>query len=204
MDLDEGQHDAPPPSSPSPPPPSPSPSPLDTDLATRTATLLNRLSVLSSTPATSPTTLINSEHHATEQWIPLIPLADLSLLLSVIPTAQLPSNLPFAVAPASATPATRAHLLDTLARLALEPSLTVEVVSAFRPVAVALVGRWIELLGLSDEGRWRQGDAGVEQAAGERDAVEKVWRAVVRVLPIMNEEAMPYVLLSFANRGRIH
>ncbi|BGP16616.1 hypothetical protein JCM10213_000468 [Rhodosporidiobolus nylandii] len=193
VDLPEGDpqvHSAPP-SLRAPTPPAP----LDINLATRTARLLERLSVLRTTTTPDRTSVIRKEAHSTQHWTPLIPLPDLVLLLSVIPSAQLPQNLPFAVSTAPATPATRAQLLDTLARLALEPSLTVEVLSTFRPVAVTLLGRWIELLGLDDEGSWRAGEPGIEQAQGEKDAVEKVWRAVVRVLPIMGEEAMPYLRL---------
>ncbi|GAA5967871.1 hypothetical protein JCM11641_005792 [Rhodosporidiobolus odoratus] len=169
-------------------------SPLDSNLATRTARLLQQLAVLPATPQTQ-TSLICKVAYLTRHWIPLIPLPDLVLLLSVLPSNQLPDNLPFAVPTSQLTLATRKQLLDTLARLALEPSLTIPVLSTFRPVAAALVGRWVELLGLSDEGTWRAGEPGVEQALGEKDAVEKVWTALVRSLPLLGNIAMPYFRL---------
>ncbi|GAA6044164.1 hypothetical protein JCM8097_003730 [Rhodosporidiobolus ruineniae] len=197
MDVDPvpGRADSPP--APSSPPPLPTPSsPLECDLSQRVAKLLEHLAVLTTDTTTStPPSLIRPEAHSSQQWLPLIALPDLVVLLSALPQAQLPQNLPFAVTPAAATPAARSQLLDTLARLALEPALTVEVISTFRPLAVALVGRWVELLGLSDEGQWREGEPGVEQAQGEKDAVDKVWRAIVRVLPLLGDEVMPYLRL---------
>ncbi|GAA5872063.1 hypothetical protein JCM8547_003087 [Rhodosporidiobolus lusitaniae] len=197
MDLDGGTERQDSPAAPSPPRAPTLISPLELDLAHRTSKLLERLGVLSTTTSTSeqPATVINPLAHSTQHWIPLVPLADLTLLLSAIPPSQLPSNLPFVVQSAAPSPATRLQILDTLARLALEPSLTVEVISLFRPLAAALVGRWVDLLGFSDEGRWREGEVGVEQAPGEKDAVEKVWRAIVRVLPLLGDEVMPYFRL---------
>lgn len=196
MDLDpiHPQEGTPPP----PPPASLPASSLECDLSHRTAKLLERIAVLpTDTTTANPTaTVIRPDAHSSEHWVPLIPLPDLVVLLSSIPQAQLPANLPFSVNTATPTPAVRSQLLDTLARLALESALTVEVISLFRPLAVALVGRWVDLLGLSEDGTWREGEPGVEMAQGEKDAVDRVWRAVVRVLPLLGDEAMPYVLLS--------
>lgn len=41
------------------------------------------------------------------------------------------------------------------------------------------------MLGLDEEGEWRK--EGTEEAHGEREAVEKVFRALVRVLPVFEE-----------------
>ncbi|BGP25033.1 midasin [Rhodotorula toruloides] len=133
-------------------------------------------------------------------WKPLISTADLSLLLSVTATVAMPDDslsVPGDVDPASATAVTRTHLLDALARLALNPSLTIEVLTHFRPIAAAIVGKWFELLGLDDEGEWRNGEAGVEMAQGELDAVDKVWKALVRAFPLMGQEAFPFLRLLF-------
>ncbi|GAA6035232.1 hypothetical protein NBRC10512_006266 [Rhodotorula toruloides] len=134
------------------------------------------------------------------EWTPLIPAADLSLLLGVTATVTSPDDslsVPGYVAPAAATAETRTQLLDILARLALNPALTVEVLTHFRPVAAAIVGRWFELLGLDDEGKWRSGEAGVEMAQGEMDAVDKVWKALVRAFPLLGQEAFPFLRLLF-------
>lgn len=128
------------------------------------------------------------------EWTPLIPAADLSLLLGVTATVTSPDdslNVPGHVEPAAATAETRTQLLDTLARLALNPALTVEILTHVRPVAAAIVGRWFELLGLDDEGKWRKGEDGVEMAQGEMDAVDKVWKALVRAFPLLGQEAFP-------------
>ncbi|GAA5999947.1 hypothetical protein JCM10207_005984 [Rhodosporidiobolus poonsookiae] len=171
----------------------PASSPLDCNLEHRTRTLLERIAVITNTQHTTalPASAIRADAHSTQHWLPLIPLADLALLLSVVPSPHRPVDLPFSIT----TQATRTQFLDTLARLALEPSLTVEILTLFRPVAVALISRWVELLGLSDEGKWRDGEAGVEQAQGEKDAVCKVWTALIRVMPLMGDEATPYLRL---------
>ncbi|GAA5820590.1 hypothetical protein JCM11251_003065 [Rhodosporidiobolus azoricus] len=182
-----------------PPHRAPTTSALEINLSARVVKLLERLGVItsSSTPTEdSPATKsVITDAYSTTQWTPLIPLSDLVLLLSCIPAARLPAELPFAIESASPTPATRSALLDTLARLALEPALMIEIITLFRPVAVVLVGRWVELLGLSEEGKWREGEPGVEKAPGEKDAVEKVWIALVRALPLMHDEVMPYLRL---------
>ncbi|BGP32484.1 AAA ATPase midasin [Rhodotorula toruloides] len=134
------------------------------------------------------------------EWTPLIPDADLSLLLGVTATVSSLSDslsVPGHVEPAAATAETRTQLLDTLARLALNPALTVEILTHFRPVAAAVVGRWFELLGLDDEGKWRKGEYGVEMAHGEMDAVDKVWKALVRAFPLMGQEAFPFLRFLF-------
>ncbi|GAA6026009.1 hypothetical protein JCM8202_000005 [Rhodotorula sphaerocarpa] len=128
-------------------------------------------------------------------WRPLVPIADLSSLIAAIDPALRPADMPFHVEADPDAPETRARLLDSVARLALDPALTAEVILAFHPIALALIGRWCVALGLSDEGRWRDGEAGVEMAAGERDAVVKVYRAIVRSLPIIGEQVMPHLRL---------
>lgn len=158
---------------------------LDFDLSRGVVILLKRTGLLS-----GPTTSSSGLSHANSQtgWLPLLPLADAHFLLSCVPAALLTEDLPISsVAPAAASSATRARLLDTLARLALEQSLTIEVMFAFRAVASVLWGRWLEMLGFDAiEGAWREGD----EREGERAAVEKVIAAFVRLLPVF-ENAFP-------------
>lgn len=162
------------------------------DLQAGARTLLERLRVLEPTQNVQYSHLIKADAPPVQlAWRPLVPLADLSSLVAVIAPEQRPAELPFHVEANPEAPETRARLLEAVARLALDPALTIEVLVAFRPVATALVGRWIEALGLSDEGKWRDGEFGVEMAAGERVAVTKVYRAVVRALPLLGEQVMP-------------
>lgn len=176
--------------------PIPPASALDFSLSTGVVVLLKRTGLLSSAPtstasaSTSTSTSTSVLSHANSQtgWLPLLPLADAHLLLSCVPSSLLTANLPItSIAPAPATSATRVRLLDTLARLALEPSLTMEVMFAFRAVASVLWGRWLEMLGFdAGEGAWREGG----EREGERGAVEKVLAAFVRLLPVF-ENAFP-------------
>ncbi|POY75159.1 hypothetical protein BMF94_1791 [Rhodotorula taiwanensis] len=166
------------------------------DLQAGARTLLERLRVLEPTQNVQYSHLIKADAPPVQlAWRPLVPLADLSSLVAVIAPEQRPAELPFHVEANPEAPETRARLLEAVARLALDPALTIEVLVAFRPVATALVGRWIEALGLSDEGKWRDGESGVEMAAGERVTVTKVYRAVVRALPLLGEQVMPYLRL---------
>jgi len=126
------------------------------------------------------TSALNPSTHSQTGWLPLIPTADAAFLLSTVPPSLRPDSLPFAVPTAPATSATRRQLIDTLARLALEPSLTMEVTMRFRPLSPVLWGKWLEMLGLDAEGAWRDGD----ERDGERAAVEKVFTAMVRVLGV--------------------
>ncbi|GJN90851.1 hypothetical protein Rhopal_003865-T1 [Rhodotorula paludigena] len=181
------------------PPPQQAPaaasSPLECNLAARTLALVQRLGLVQSEHTHAHSVIRPDAPASAEVFAPLVPLADLSLLLSVIPQHLVPATLPFQVAPALSGASSRTRLVDTLARLALEPALTVEILSHFRPIAPALVGRWFDLLGLADDGSWRQGEAGVESAPGERDAIDKVFRAVVRALPLLGDAIMPYLRL---------
>ncbi len=126
------------------------------------------------------TSVLNPNTHSQTGWLPLLPTADASFLLSTIPPSLRPGSVPFAVPTAPATSPTRRQLIDTLARLALEPSLTMEIMMRFRPLSPVLWGRWLEMLGLDSEGAWREGD----EREGERAAVEKVLGAMVRVLGV--------------------
>ncbi|BGP48616.1 AAA ATPase midasin [Rhodotorula kratochvilovae] len=166
---------------------------LECNLASRALALLHRLGVTQGLTPSTTSTIKPDAPAATLAWTPLVPLADLSLLLALVPAEHRPAQLQ--VAPLEPTSESRTRTLDTLARLALEPALTVDVLAHFRPLAVALVGRWFDLLGLADDGRWRDGQPGQEAARGERDAVEKVWTAVVRALPLLGDEVMPYLRL---------
>lgn len=152
---------------------------------------LQRLRVLEPTQTLPTTTLKPDAPPIQLGWKPLVPIDDLSSLIAVIDSQHRPEDLPVLINESLTVERTRRNLLEALARLALDPALTAEVIIAFRPVAVTLVGRWIEALGLGEEGQWRQGQPGVEMAAGERDAVNKVWRAIVRALPILGDQVMP-------------
>lgn len=173
---------------------------LECNLAHLTQALLHRLGLTSNTSTPSNPSAIKPDAPATQlAWTPLVPLADLSSLLSLVPADQRPEQLQQGIAPAQPTSEARIGTLDTLARLALEPALTVDVLGVFRPLAVSLVGRWFDLLGLTDDGRWRDGQPGQEAAPGERDAVDKVWTALVRALPLLGNEVMPCVLPAFVS-----
>ncbi|KPV75029.1 uncharacterized protein RHOBADRAFT_53933 [Rhodotorula graminis WP1] len=183
------------------PPPAAHDSALECNLAHRTRAFLHRLGVATTAPAPAPATLIKHDAPATHlAWTPLVPLSDLSSLAALIThDARAAAPLLEHLAIAHPTPGheseARTRTLDTLARLALEPALTVEVLAHYRPLAVVLVGRWFDLLGLTDTGSWRDGEPGHEAAPGERDAVDKVWSALVRALPLLGDDAMPYLRL---------
>lgn len=156
---------------------------LNFPLSTATYLFLQRLGVLPTTSTTLHTAYhskhLKHEAYTTITSIPLIATADIILLLSVLPTTLLPSDLPYAIPATQSTATTRTNLLNTLARLALEPSLTMEIMRRYKPLNAHLWGRMLEMLGLNDEGEWREGETA---AAGEREAVERVYRAMVRVL----------------------
>jgi midasin len=46
---------------------------------------------------------------------------------------------------------------------------------------------------MDDQGNWRAGEPGIEQAQGEKEAVEKVWAALAVSLPLLQDEVIPYV-----------
>lgn len=169
------------------------PKPLSFNLSAATLLFLQRLGALPSAHVEQDTTVQNKSSYSTTQWTPLIPLADLQLLLSTLPTSLLPADLPFAIAPAPQSASTRQAVLDTLARLALEPSLTMEIMRRYRPLSVHLWGRWLEMLGFSAEGEWRSDGQEVE---GERVAVEKVYRAMVACVAVY-DNIFPYVGVRF-------
>lgn len=167
---------------------------LDFALPSATFLFLQRIGIIPSTNSelnnAYASTYFSKEAHSTVGPKPLVPAADAILLLSTLPPSLLPSDLPYPVTPAPPTPATRRALLDALARLALEPSLTVEVMRRYRPLSVHLWGRWLEMLGLDAAGEWCKDG---EEKEGERVAVEKVFRAMVRVLGVY-ENVFPCVL----------
>lgn len=169
------------------------PTPLDLDLSHSTRHLLRRIGYLDDVDAhvqTEPSVFRYDQDEANAVYLASIPLQDLAILVSAIPRADVPLPREDAVVPFD-TPPSRTELVDTLARLALSPALTLAILSSFRPIALALVGRWFDLLGLDDEGRWRLGEPGVEQAEGERAAVEKVWSALAVALPLLRDELVP-------------
>ncbi|KAI5480555.1 hypothetical protein MNV49_000251, partial [Pseudohyphozyma bogoriensis] len=175
----------------------PTPSPFSFKLDEAVFVLVQRLGLV---PSTSPAVAtaydspaIDYTTNASEQWRPLIPIHDALVLLAAVPAALRPPQL--RPAPALApSPKTRQDLLDALARLALEPSLTMEIMRRFRPLAVHLWGRWLEMLGLDASGEWSRPEGmhvdGERQ--GEREAVEKVYRAMVAVLSVF-ENVFPFL-----------
>ncbi|GAA5887759.1 hypothetical protein JCM16303_005070 [Sporobolomyces ruberrimus] len=176
---------------------SPSPSPrvaLDLDLSHSTQIFLERIGFLHST-TTATTSLIRDTVDAHQLHLPLIPLKDLTLFLSCIDPTHLPSDLPFPISQPTPSSQLRTNLIQTLSRLALSPSLTIEILSIYRPIATSIVGYWFEFLGLNDQGEWRTGEPGIEQAQGEREAVEKVWRAVTISFPLLKDEIIPFLRL---------
>jgi len=176
-----------------PPPLPPLDQPLLLDLSHSTQLLLERIGLLP-TSRSIPKSLIRQDVNSNSLHLPLIPQSDLQLLLSILNPSTLPTNLPFTVQLATPSPQLRRAILTTLSRLSLSRALTIEILSTYRPLATAIVGNWFELLGLDDQGQWRTGEAGVEQAQGEMDAVEKVWMALATALPLLREQGLPYVL----------
>lgn len=124
-------------------------------------------------------TLQNKDAHSHMLWLPLIPTTDLKTLAGAVPRQLLPREL----ADMATTTPSRMKVLSTIARLSLEPSLTLSVTRRFRPLAPHFWGTWLDMLGFAD-GEWKRdgGDDGAERE-GERAAVEKVYFALIRVLP---------------------
>ncbi|GAA5984033.1 hypothetical protein JCM10908_006021 [Rhodotorula pacifica] len=170
-------------------------SPSQWDLQQGALALLERLSLLEPSSTLAKPTLRPDAPPVHLVWKPLVPIDDLSKLIAVIDPQLRPEGLQVHTDASQTHQQARQALLEALARLCLDSALTAEVIIAFRPVAIALVGRWIEALGLSEEGTWRQGEPGVEMAAGERDAVNQVWRAIIRALPILGDQVMPFLRL---------
>ncbi|KAK4705526.1 midasin, partial [Phenoliferia sp. Uapishka_3] len=167
------------------------PDALNFDIAKATFCLLAHAGIFNTSPSIeSPA---NQRSYSSLQWRPLIPTADAITLLAAVPTTLLPLNhLPFAVPPPRPSSQTRRHLLDTIARLALEPPLTLEVMRRFRPLNAHLWGRWLEMLGLDAAGEWRAANEDGSEAEGERQAVGKVFKAMVEVLPVF-ENVFPFL-----------
>lgn len=125
---------------------------------------------------------INEDTNSKIERIPLIPIIDAKLLLSILPSTLLPKDLNLNIIKSNPNKVTRQSILDTLAKLALEPALTLEISRRFRPLGPHFWGRWLEMLGLTDEGEWKISTNG--EAQGERLAIEKVYIAMIKVLPV--------------------
>lgn len=183
--------------SPSAPPTPPDSTPFNFNLDLPIYILLQHIGVFNSTPtpSTSTSTAVSPDYsvNSTAEWLSLLPTADLAILLSTIPSALLPATF----TPSSAKPS-RSALLETLARLALEPCLTMEIMHRFRPIVVVIWGKWLGMLGFSEEGEWRDGGDGME-VEREMEAVEKVFRAMVKVLGVWRN-VLPSVLLFLSLR----
>ena len=161
--------------------PTTAPCALAFDLGKATFSVLQHAGLFNTTESSQ--LLAHAPAYSTLAWRPLIPTSDALTLLAAVPAALVPvGRVPFAIPPARPTNEARQLLLDTVARLALEQSLTLEVMRRFRPLNAHLWGRWLEMLGLDAAGEWRAHDS--IEAEGEREAVEKVLRAMVEVLPV--------------------
>ena len=165
--------------------------PLAFDLARASFLFLQQIGIISSTPAVQHahrSGLLREDHQSTVVRRPLINIADATLLLSIIPNSLL--DLPFAAPkPPSPSAATRTRVLDTLARLALEPSLILPVMRRFRPLSMHFWGKWLEMLGIdvtTGQFRPRNEDAMItdEQLEQERLGVHKVYRAMISVMSV--------------------
>lgn len=156
----------------------------DFNLSLATFTWLRRVGCISDADSHGSTlqlkddtsSLQDKEAYAHELWLPLISIADFQVMLAAVPAHLRPQST-------VAYNVSTTRLLDTIARLALEPSLTLQIMKQFRPVSPHLWGRWLDMLGLGD-GEWRQDDS--TERAGERQAVEKVYLAMIRVLPVFD------------------
>ena len=171
--------------------PLPLSTPLDFDLARATFLFLQQIGIVSSTTAVQQahrSSLLREDHQSTLVRRPLVNINDATLLLSIIPNSLL--DLPFAAPkPPLPTAATRSRLLDTLARLALEPSLTLPVMRRYRPLAMHFWGKWLEMLGVDvTTGQFRQRNQEEmvtdEQLEQERLGVQKVYRAMISVMSV--------------------
>ena len=163
--------------------PTQAPAALEFDLPRPTFLLLAHAGVFNTSQPEQ--TGANQPAYSTLAWRPLIPIADAITLLQAVPAALVPAGrVPFAVTPKQPSPQSRQHLLDTIARLGLEQPLTLEVMRRFRPLNAHLWGRWLEMLGLNQAGEWTALAQDRAEVEGEREAVEKVYRAMVEVLPV--------------------
>lgn len=159
---------------------------LEFDLRLATFTFLQQIGILPSSEVNlTRSSYINVDTYTTIQSYALINSEDALTLLSILPFNLWP-ELPFQPSPpSSSTVITRGRVLDTLARLSLEPSLTLPILRRFRPLAPHFFGRWLEMLNVNlTTGEFtpspRQGYT-VEQ---EIKLIEKVMRAMIRVLSV--------------------
>ena len=171
--------------------PLPLSTPLDFDLPRATFLFLQQIGISSSTTTVQQahrSSLLREDYQSTLVRRPLVNINDATLLLSIIPNSLL--DLHFAAPkPPSPTAATRTRLLDTLARLALEPSLTLPVMRRYRPFAMHFWGKWLEMLGADvTTGQFRQRSEEEmvtdEQLEQERLGVHKVYRAMISVMSV--------------------
>lgn len=167
------------------------PSALDWDLVRSTHLLLQQVGILPSTTTAVPSAVLYDATYTHVVAHPLIPHNDIVLLLSILPVNLLPASLPFTLPAMS--PSTPSHLrqrvLDTLARLSLEPSLTLPILSQFRPLAAHLFGRWLEMLHIdSATGEFPEQNGPSDAALA---GIDKVMRAMTRILSVF-ENVYPY------------
>lgn len=160
------------------------------ELGAATLALLQRVGAVdSATPgADIAPSFQNKDVFATTTWQPLVPIDDFVTLLGALSPSAVPPALQGQVAPLEPHSAqSRSRIIDTVARLALEPSLTTTIASLFEPVSVQLWGRWLDLLGLLPDGEWSsESSRPSSPAPGEQQAVERVYTAMIRVLPVFH------------------
>jgi hypothetical protein len=168
-------------------------SPLDFNIPVATFLFLQQIGIIDSTISTIRPSLLSLESTVTS--VPLINQQDVVSLLSILPSNLLP-ELPFRL-PASPKPnaTTRRSVLDTLARLSLEPSLTLPIMRHFRPLACHFWGRWLEMLRIDlTTGEFPPRD---QQSVEEGIAVQKVMRAMIKLQSVF-ENVYPFVQLFFS------
>lgn len=164
------------------------PSPLEFNLPQAVFLFISELGLLSSINSINTSLkLIKDDYQSISVKRSLINTKDITILLSIIPSTLL-INLPI-IKSASATASTRKKVLDTLARLSLEPSLTLPIMRRFRPLSVHFWGKWLEMLGIdttTGEFSYRNHNENIDDAVveQERRQVETVYRAMVSVLSI--------------------
>ncbi|KAK4054525.1 AAA ATPase midasin [Microbotryomycetes sp. JL201] len=166
------------------------------DISLAVGALLKHLRVLD----TDDLTLLELEHGALtrpeylahEVWVPLIAMDDVSALLSTLAPSSVPSSVHDQLRPLQPTRDSRRHVLDTIARLALQPSLTLVVASLFKPVSAHLWGRWLDMLGLTSQGEWPASTDSLAFNNSDKQAVETVYVAMVKTLPVY-DSVFPYL-----------
>ncbi|KAM0791302.1 hypothetical protein ACM66B_005774 [Microbotryomycetes sp. NB124-2] len=161
------------------------------DLSLAARALLKHLRVLdnddSSDVATRPVAFQRQEYLSHEAWVPLVAMDDVSALLSTLAPSSVPTTLAAHARQLQSTTDDRRLVLDTVARLALQPSLTLVVASLFKPVSVHLWGRWLDMLGLTPHGDWPASSTPDDATYNsEKQAVESVYMAMIKVLPVFD------------------